>query len=81
MRGLFYSFAFITMTKPRSWKEVLAHPCIESIIDNRKASPDSEDMEIWVNLEDNVDNPVCGTKGGGFYAGCMRDVIDHFSWS
>jgi len=69
------------MPKPRSWKEVLAHPDIESIDDSRKEFPDSEDMEIYVWLKPHADNPVCGEKGGGFYAGCMRDVIDHFSWN
>ena len=69
------------MTKPRSWKEVLAHPDIRSIDDDRKEFPDSEDMEIYVWVHPHVENPVTNEMGGGFYAGNMRDVIDHFSWS
>ena len=71
------------MAKPRSWKQVLAHPDIESIDDDRewarKNDPYSEDCNIWVNLHDHVQNPVCGTEGG-FYAGDMKDVISHFYW-
>ena len=73
------------MPKPRSWKEVLAHPDIESIDDDREWArindPHSEDCNIWVNLHDHVQNPVCGTEGGGFYAGDMKDVISHFYWN
>ena len=69
------------MTKPRSWKQVLAHPDIRSIDDDRKEFADSVDMDIYVWLHPHIENPVTGEMGGGFYAGDMRDVIDHFSWS
>jgi len=72
------------MTKPRSWKEVLSHPDIDSIEDNREEAkrldPTSDDMEIWVNLKDDAENPVTGEMGAGFYAGDMRDVIDLLYW-
>ena len=45
------------------------------------APSDSVDMDIYVWLHPHIENPVTGEMGGGFYAGDMRDVIDHFSWS
>jgi len=71
------------MKKPRSWKEVLAHPDISSIDDHRKEFAEDSQSEMWIYvwLKAHADNPVCGEKGGGFYAGSMRDVIDHFSWT
>ena len=71
------------MTKPRSWKEVLAHPDIESIDDHRKEFPEDSQSEMWIYvwLKPHVENPVTNEMGGGFYAGDMKDVISHFSWN
>ena len=66
------------MKKPRSWKELLNHPEIDYIDDARKEFPDSGDMEIYISIKDEIENPVTGEKGGGFFVGSFKDALNHF---
>jgi len=65
------------MSKPRSWKEALAHPDIDHL-DNwgkpKKGSPDEFDPYLWIQLKDHVENPHTGEQGGGFFISGLKDL-------
>ena len=66
------------LKKPRSWKEAEALPFLT--IEKDPYSEDDE-MNIFVQLENGIDNPVTGETGGGFYVADFNDFLSQgFGW-
>ena len=68
------------MKKPKSWADLIKHPDIFRIEDDRNLFKNSGQSEILIIMNDDADNPVTGEKGGGFYAGSFQDAITNFNW-
>ena len=66
----------ITYVKPKSWKEAEALPFV-SFIEKEPNRLDDE-PSIWVQLMDDVDNPVTGELGSGFYVCNLYDFLNHY---
>ena len=62
--------------KPKSWKEVEALPFV-SFIEKEPNRP-SDEPSIWVQLNEDIDNPVTGGVGGGFYVCNFKDFLSHY---
>jgi hypothetical protein len=63
---------------PMSWKEAESTPCIEYIEHDCGQRVKGESPTIWVQLLEDVDNPVTGEEGGGFYVYDFKDFISHW---
>ena len=62
--------------KPKSWKEAEDLPFV-SFIEKEPNRP-SDEPSIWVQLNDDIDNPVTGGVGSGFYVCNFQDFISHY---
>ena len=62
--------------KPKSWKEAEALPFINFIEKEPNRCPD--EPSIWVQLMDDIDNPVTGEIGSGFYVCNFKDFLSHY---
>ena len=66
----------ITYKKPKSWKEAESLPFV-SFIEKEPNRP-ADEPSIWVQLKDDVDNPVTGEVGSGFYVCNFYDFLSHY---
>ena len=62
--------------KINSWDDLIKHPDIFRIEDDRNLWKNSGQNEILIILNDNATNPVTGELGGAFYAGSFKDAKD-----
>ena len=62
--------------KPKSWKEAESLPFINFIEKEPNRCP--YEPSIWVQLKDDVDNPVTGDVGSGFYVCDFQDFLSHY---
>ena len=60
----------------KSWDDLIKHPDIFRIEDERNLWRNSAQDEILIILNDNATNPVTGELGGAFYAGSFKDAKD-----
>jgi len=60
----------------KSWDDLIKHPDIFRIEDDRNLWRNSGQNEILIILNDNASNPVTGENGGAFYCGSLKDAKD-----
>ena len=59
--------------KPKSWKEAGGLPFISSI--EKDSYPEPNEMYIFIQLENGINNPVTGETGGGFYVADFQELV------
>tara|TARA_Y100001963_G_scaffold20540_1_gene26295 strand:+ start:95 stop:373 length:279 start_codon:yes stop_codon:yes gene_type:complete len=66
-----------TKSKPRSWKEALAHPNVQAI------DPEEHDglTKFYVSIANHVYNPVTDWMGGAFFVESFRELRDQLNWN